>query len=78
MSAGRVGGAAPPAANGFDVEGVGGLVEQEDVGVLLEHAREVDTVALAAGERRHLLLLVAAREVEPAAVGWICAWRLSH
>jgi hypothetical protein len=47
-----------------DVEVVGRLVEQQDVGAGLQHLGEVHAVALAARERADLLLLVAALEVE--------------
>ncbi len=52
-----------------DVEVVGRLVEEENVGAGLEHLGEVDAVTLAAGELADLLLLVAALEVEGAAIG---------
>src|SRR5690606_21515217 len=51
------------------VEIVGRLVEEEDVGAGLEELGEVDAVALAAGERADLLLLVATLEVEGADIG---------
>ena len=54
---------------GFDVEVVGGFVEQEDVAAGLQELGHVDAVALAAGQEADLLLLVAALEVEGAAVG---------
>jgi len=53
----RVGGrsgAEPPATDGVDVEVAGGLVEEQDVGAGLEHARQVHAVALAPGERCQL------------------------
>src|SRR4051812_15735889 len=53
-----------------DVEVVGGLVEQQHVAARLEQLRQMDSVALAAGQVADLLLLVAALEVE---AGDICA-----
>src|SRR5208337_5561732 len=44
-------------------------VEQEKVGPALEHFREMNTVALAAGKLADLLLLVGALEVEGADIG---------
>ena len=56
-------------AQRLGVEVVGRLVEEEDVGAGLEQLGEMDAVALAAGERADLLLLVAALEVEGADIG---------
>src|SRR5579883_546003 len=56
-------------AQGVDIEVIGRLVEQENVGARLEHFGEMHTVAFAARERPDLLLLVRALEVEGAAVG---------
>ncbi len=56
-------------AQGIDVEIVGGFVEQQDVGPRFQHLREVNAVALAAREHADLLLLIAALEVEGAAIG---------
>ena len=56
-------------ADRVDVQIVGRLVEQEDVRAALEHAGEVDAVALAAGEDADFLLLVGAGEAEAADVG---------
>ena len=49
---------------GLDVEVVGRLVEQQQVAALLEREREVEAVALTAGEHAGLLLLVGALEAE--------------
>ena len=46
------------AAEGLDVEVVGRLVEQQQVAALLEGERQVEAVALAAGEHAGRLLLV--------------------
>src|SRR5262249_54301227 len=54
----------PEIAQGIDVEIVGRLVQQQQVGARFQHLGEVNAVALAAGELAHLLLLVAALEVE--------------
>ena len=51
------------------VEVVGGLVEQQHVGALLEHLGQDEPVALAAREFLDQLLLVGALEVEHADVG---------
>ena len=56
-------------AQGIDVEVVGRLVEEQDVGAALQDLRQMDAVALAAGEHADLLLLVGALEVEGAAIG---------
>src|SRR5438067_2482586 len=56
-------------AQRVDVEVVGGLVEQEDVGAGLEHLGEMHTVPLAARKLTDLLLLVGALEIEIAAIG---------
>jgi hypothetical protein len=45
-------------AQRLDVEVVGGLVEQQQVAALLQGEREVEAVALTAGEHARLLLLV--------------------
>src|SRR6476661_7921719 len=52
-----------------DVEIVGRLVEQEQVRSALEKLGKMNAVALAAGERSDLSLLVAPLEVEPGNVG---------
>jgi hypothetical protein len=59
-----------------DVEIVGRLVEQQDVGAGLQHLGEMHAVALAARERADLLLLVAALEVEGRAIGARIDFRL--
>ncbi len=46
----------------IDVEVVGRLVEQEQVGAAAQQLGQVDAVALAAGEHADFLLLVGARE----------------
>lgn len=51
---------------GGDVEIVGGFVEDEDVGGLEHHARDVDAGELAAGEIAHLLLELFVSEEEAA------------
>ena len=56
-------------AQSLDVEIVGGLVEQQQIGACLEHFGEMDAVALAARELAHLLLLIGALEVEGAGIG---------
>ena len=56
-------------AERLDVEVVGRLVEQQQVAALLEREREVEPVALAAGEDAGLLLLVRALEAERRDVG---------
>ncbi|OPY17053.1 MAG: hypothetical protein A4E69_00062 [Syntrophus sp. PtaB.Bin138] len=56
-------------AHGIDVQVIGGLVEQEDIGPLLQHPRQVNAVPLPAGEVPHLFLLVRSREVEAGHVG---------
>src|SRR5690606_6476298 len=53
----------------LDVEVVGGLVEQEHIAALLEGERQVEPVALAAGEDLGGLLLVGALEAEGGDVG---------
>jgi hypothetical protein len=53
----------------LDVQVVGGLVEQDQVAGLGEGLGQVHAVALTAREQSHLLLLVAALEVEGADVG---------
>nr|GFB69883.1 hypothetical protein [Tanacetum cinerariifolium] len=50
--------------NGVHVQVVGGLVEQQQVGALLERHGQVHAVFLAARKAADLLLLVAARKVE--------------
>ena len=56
-------------AQGVDVEVVGRLVEQQDVGTAFENLRQVNPVALAARQDPCLLLLVRAPEVERGHVG---------
>ncbi len=56
-------------AQRLHVEVVGRLVEQQDVAAGLQELGHVDAVALAARQQADLLLLVAALEVEGAAVG---------
>ena len=51
-------------AQRVDVEIVGGLVEQQQVAAAAQQLGEVHAVALAAGERADLRLLVGALEVE--------------
>ena len=53
----------------IDVEVVGRLVEQQQVGARLQHLGEMHAVALAARQHADLLLLVAALEVEGRAIG---------
>src|SRR5690606_7955827 len=52
------------AAEGLDVQVVGGLVEEQQVAALLERERQVEAVALTAREDAGLLLLVRALEAE--------------
>src|SRR6202162_5062298 len=56
-------------AQRIDVEVVGGLVEEEQIGARLEHLGEMHAVALTARQRADLLLLVGALEVEGPAIG---------
>ena len=56
-------------AQRVDVEVVGGLVEQQQVAALAQKLGQMQTVALAPGELRDLLLLVRAPEVEAGDVG---------
>ena len=60
------------------VEVVGGLVEQKEVAALLEREREVQAVALAAGEHASRLLLVGALEAEGCHVGAAVDLLLAH
>ncbi len=53
----------------FHVQVVGRFVEEEDVAALFQQLGHVDAVALTTREQAHLLLLVAALEVEGAAIG---------
>src|SRR5262245_24353738 len=53
----------------IDVEIVGRLVEQKDIGAGFEHFGEMHAVALAAGKLADLLLLIGAFEVESRAIG---------
>ena len=53
----------------LDVEIVGRLVEQDQVGAGFQHLGEMNAVTLAARELADLLLLVGALEVEPADIG---------
>ena len=48
----------------LDVQVVGGLVEQQQVAALLERERQVQAIALAAGEHASGLLLVRTLEAE--------------
>ena len=57
------------AAEGFDVEVVSRLVEEQQVSALLEGQRQVQAVALTTGEHPGLLLLVRALEAEGGDVG---------
>ena len=54
---------------GLDVEVVGRLVEEQHVAAHLQRQREVEPVALTAGEDAGLLLLVGALEAERGDVG---------
>ena len=49
-----------------DVEVVGRLVQEQEVGRLQEHARQCDTIALTTGKDADLLLNVVPREEESA------------
>src|SRR5262245_27057038 len=40
------------------------FIEQQNVGVFLQHLRQMDTIALAPGERANLFLLVRAGKIE--------------
>ena len=53
----------------LDVEVVRGLVEEQQVAALLERERQVQTVAFAAGQHAHQLLLVGTLEAEGRHVG---------
>ena len=53
----------------IDVEVIGRLVEEEQVGAPLEQLREVHAIAFTARQLPHLALLVAPLEVEPGHVG---------
>jgi len=52
----------------LDVEVVGRFVEQQHVAAGLQHLRQVNAVALAAGQLADQLLLLGAGEIEPADV----------
>jgi hypothetical protein len=65
-AAGEIGQRVFQRAQRVDVEIVGRLVEQQQVGAGLEQLGQVHAVALAAGQRADLLLLVGALEVEAA------------
>src|SRR5580704_8985150 len=52
----------------IDVEIVGRLVKQQQVGARFEHLGKMHAVALAAGERADLLLLIGALEIEGGAI----------
>ena len=54
---------------GFDVKVVGRFVEQQQVAALLQGQRQVQTVAFAAGQHAHQLLLVGTLEAEGRHVG---------
>ena len=56
-------------AQGFHVEVVGRLVQQQHVGALFQGQRQVQAAALTTGEVLNELLLIAALEVEAADVG---------
>src|SRR5690349_22028139 len=56
-------------AQRVDVEIVGRLVEQQEVGALLQHFGQMHAVALAARDLPDLFLLVRAAEVEQRAIG---------
>src|SRR5262245_66396564 len=56
-------------AQRIDVEIVGRLVEQKNVGSRFEHIGEMHAVALAAGELPDLLLLVGALKIKCRAIG---------
>jgi hypothetical protein len=56
-------------AQGFDVQVVGGLVEQQHVAAFLQHLGQVHAIALAARQLADQLLLLRALEVEAADVG---------
>ena len=51
-------------AHRVDIEIVGRLVKEQDVCALLEHAREMHAIALAAGKRADFLLLILSREIK--------------
>ena len=55
--------------DGVYIHIVGGLVEQEDIALVLEGQGQVETVALTSGEDTAELLLVGSREVEARDVG---------
>ena len=56
-------------AQGFDIQVVGRLVKQQDIAAILEQPRHMHPVAFAARQKRYLLLLIAALEVERRAIG---------
>src|SRR6202040_2498665 len=53
----------------IDIEIVGRLVEQEDIGAGFEHFGEMHAVAFAAGKLADFFLLIGALEVESRAIG---------
>src|SRR5690606_4942138 len=53
----------------FGIQVVRRLVEEKNVTAFLQELGQMDAVALTAGERANLLLLVAATEVERRAIG---------
>ena len=54
---------------GIDVEIVGGLVEQKEVGARFQHFRQVDPVTFSARQLADQLLLVGATEIEGPHIG---------
>jgi hypothetical protein len=55
--------------HGVDIEVIGRLVEEEDVGARFESLGEVDAVALPSGEGTDPLLLIRSREIEAGDIG---------
>src|SRR5271169_5571016 len=55
-------------AQGIDIEIVGGLVEQKQIGAGFEHPGQMHAVTLAARQRADLFLLVGALEIERGAI----------
>ncbi len=56
-------------AQGIDIQVVGGLIEDDQVGAAFEQAGQMHAVALATGQRAHFALLLVALEVEARAIG---------
>ena len=56
-------------AHGVDVQVIGGLVKEKDIGLFLQHAGQMDAVSFSSGDHGNLFLLISPGKIETGHIG---------